>query len=76
MKLRLQKLQNKDKQAWKTKAKHSEIWDGIKKVLYYQSLAYISRIIWTSFINKYYFYQLIDFFGINKTKKLIAYIYY
>ena len=35
IKLRLHKLQTKDKQARKTRAKHSEGWDNIDGVLHY-----------------------------------------
>ena len=45
MKLKLQKLQSKNKQIQKAKVKYSKNKNDIKKVLYYQNLFYISKII-------------------------------
>ena len=45
MRLRLYKLQAKDEQARKTKAKHSKGWDDINRVLHHQGLSYVSEII-------------------------------
>ena len=72
MRLRLHKLQAKDKQAWKTKAEHSEGWDDIDSVLHYQDLFYVPEIIQTELISKHYNDLLAGHFGIKKTRELIA----
>ena len=48
-------------------AEHLKNKINIKRVLYYQDLPYISEIIWTEFINRYYDNILVNFFDINKT---------
>ena len=76
LRLRLQKLQAKDKQAQKTKAKYSEGWDNIDGVLHYQGLPYVSKIIRTELISRYHDNPLAGHFGIKKTHELIAQKYY
>ena len=54
IRLRLQELQNEDKQAQKAKAKHSESWDDGKKVLHHQGLPYVPEIIRTELISRHH----------------------
>lgn len=73
MKMRLLKLQNNDKKARKLRSeKLSEDWKDTEKVIYYQSLLYISKVICFKLINKYYDNPLIGYFRIEKTQKLIT----
>ena len=76
MRLRLQELQAKDKQAQKTKAEHSEGCNNIDGVLHYQDLPYIPEIIRTKLISKNHDDLLAGYFGIEKTHELIAQKYY
>ena len=76
MRLRLQELQAKDEQAWKTRAKHSESWDNINVVLHNQGLPYVSEIIRTKLISRHHDNLLAGHFGIKKTSELIARKYY
>ena len=50
--------------------------DDIKDVLYYQSFLYVLKVIYFELIIKYHNNLLIDYFGIEKTQKLIARKYY
>ena len=76
MKLRLHKLQAKDKKARKTRAENSEGWDDINGVLHYQSLPYVSEIIRTKLICRHHNNPMAGHFGIEKTHELIARKYY
>ena len=78
MKLRLQKLQEEDKQAWKLKVEQlgKDDWQDINGVLYHQGLSYIPEIIQTEFISKHHNNSLVDHFGIEKTYELVAQKYY
>lgn len=38
MSLKLQELENKDKQTWKAQAKYLQGWDNINGILYYHNL--------------------------------------
>ena len=72
MRLKLQKLQDKDKQAQKVRAKYLEGWNNIKKVLHYQGLFYILEIIQIKLISRYHNNSLAGHFDIKKTRELIA----
>ena len=72
MKLRLYKLQAKNKQARKIMAEHSESWNNINGTLYQQSLSYIPEIIWIELISRYHNNLLASHFGIKKTYELVA----
>ena len=78
MRLRLQELQGKDKQARKLRAKQpiKDSWKDIDGVLHHQSLPYISGIIQTELISKHHNNLLAGHFGIEKTRKLVAQKYY
>lgn len=76
MRLRLQELQKEDEQARKTRAKHSEGWDDIERVLHYQSLPYIPEIIRTKLISRHHNNLLAGHFGIEKIQEFVARTYY
>ena len=76
MRLRLQELQAKDKQARKTRAEHSEGWDNIDGMLHHQGLSYVPEIIRTELISRHHNDPLAGHFGIEKTRKLVARKYY
>ena len=77
MRLRLQELQSKDKQAWKLRAKQPvKDWQDIKGVLHYQGLPYIPEIIRTKLISRHHNNPLADHFGIEKIRELVARKYY
>ena len=74
--LRLQELQAEDEQVRKTRAEHSEGWDDINGVLDHQGLPYVLEIIRTELISKHHDNLLAGYFGIKKTRELIAQKYY
>ena len=79
MRLRVHKLQAKDKQAQKLKADQQigqQGWDSINEVLHHQGLPYISEIIWTELISRNHDKPLAGYFNIEKTHELIAWKYY
>ncbi len=77
MRLRLPKLQDDDKQAMKLRSEGlPESWEDIKQVLYYQGLLYVLKIIHSDLINRHHDNFLAGYFGIKKTRKLIAKKYY
>ena len=50
--------------------------EDIEKVLQYEGLPYIPEIIWSELISWHHNSSLVGHFGIDKTQKLIAKIYY
>ena len=78
MKLRLQELQDEDKQAWKLRAEQpvKDNWEDIDGVLYHQGLSYVPEIIWTELISRHHNNPLAGYFGIKKICKLVAQKYY
>ena len=78
MKLRLQKLQEKNKQAQKLKTEQpiKDNLENINNMLHYQGLSYVSKIIWTELINRYHNNLLVSHFNIKKIYKLVAQKYY
>ena len=78
MRLRLQELQSKDKQARKFRAEQSvkNGWEDIDGMLYHQSLPYILKILQTELISKHHNNSLAGHFGIEKILKLVAQKYY
>ena len=74
MRLRLQELQDKDKQAQKLKAEQpvKDGWEDINSVLYHQGLLYIPEIIRTELISRYHDNPLAGYFGIDKTREFVA----
>ena len=70
MRLRLHKLQTKDKQAWKLRANQQlgqQGWEDIDRVLHHQSFFYMLEIIRTELISRYHDDPLAGHFGIEKT---------
>lgn len=66
--MRLLKLQNNNKEIRKLSSE--KLPDGredIEEVLYYQSLLYVSKVIYIKLISRYYDNPLADHFGIKKT---------
>ena len=76
MRLRLHKLQAEDEQAQKTRAEHSEGWEDLDNMLYYQGLPYVPEIIWTELISRHHDDPLAGHFGIKKIQELVARKYY
>ena len=77
MKLRLQELQSKDKQARKLRAEQPvKDWQDIEGILHHQGLLYVPEIIQTELIIRHYNDPLADHFGIEKTRELVTRKYY
>ena len=78
MRLRLQKLQDKNNQAQKDRIEQPENanWHNVKDVPYHQGLSYIPKIIQIKLISKYYNNLLAGYFGIEKIYELVAQKYY
>ena len=72
MRLRLYKLQAKDKQAQMTRVEYPKGWDNIDNVLHYQSLLYVPEIIRMELINRYHDNPVAGHFGIQKIHELVA----
>ena len=53
-----------------------EVWKNINKILYFQDLSYIFKIIYTELINRYHNNPLAGHFRFKKTKELVAQKYY
>ena len=81
LRLRLQELQEEDKQAWKIRVEQlgqleKEDWKNINRVLHHQGLPYVPEIIQTELISRHYNNLLAGQFGIEKTQELVARKYY
>lgn len=77
IKIRLSELCNEDKKAKKLKTKGlPESWENFDKILHYQNLFYIPKVIHSEFISNYHNNPLIDHFGNKKIQKLIVKKYY
>ena len=77
MRLRLYKLQAKDKHACKLRAEQLvKDWQDINGVLHHQGLSYVPEIIRTELINKHHDNLLAGYFGIKKTRELFSQKYY
>ena len=73
MRLRLVELQAENDQARKIRAeKLGRNWEDSDEILFHQSLPYISEIIKTELISRYYNDQLAGYFGIKKMQELVA----
>ena len=75
MRLRLDKLKAKDEQVQKLRANRHlghQGWDDIDGVLHYQGLPYIPEIIRTKLISRHHDNPLAGYFGIKKTRELLA----
>ena len=78
MQLRLQKLQDKNNQAWKIKIEQLDNanWQDVKGVLHYQGFFYVLEIIKINLISTHHDNLLAGHFGIEIIDKLIAWKYY
>ena len=78
MRLKLQELQSKNKQARKLRAEQpvKDSWKNINGVLYHQSLPYVLEIIRIELISRYHNDPLAGHFGIKKTQEFVARKYY
>ena len=77
MRLRLHKLQAKDKYACKLRAKQlAKDWRDINGVLHHQGLPYVPEIIQTELIGRHHDDPLAGHFGIEKTRELLSRKYY
>ena len=77
MKIRLPQLQDDNKKAKKLRSKRLlKGWKDIKQVFHYQGLPYIPKVIFLELINKHYDNFFVSYFGIKKTRELIARKYY
>lgn len=77
MRLRLPELQEYNPEAKKLKSTDlPEIWEDIKYVLWYQALKYGLEIIFFKIISCYHNNLLAGYFGIDKSKKLVARKYF
>ncbi len=75
--MRLPKLQDNNKEAMKLRSEGPPKGrENIEQVLYYQSLPYVPKVIWSELISRHYDNPLADHFGIEKPCELIARKYY
>ena len=74
MRLRLQGLQEINSEAQELRQK--EAYSEINRVLHYQGLPFIPKDILMELINQYYDDPLAGYFGIEKTRELLARKYY
>lgn len=57
-------------EAQKLRIKGLNRWKDIDKVLHYQELPFVFKIIWTDIISWYYDNLLVGYFNINKIEEL------
>ena len=76
IRLRLAKLQESNNKAQKTWVEGIDGYKNVNRVLHYQELPFISKIIPTKLISRHHDNSLAGHFGINKTKELIRRKYY
>ena len=78
MRLRLQELQEENKQAQKLRLEQpiKDGWEDIDGVLYHQGLPYVPEIIRTELMSRHHNNLLAGHFGIEKIRKLVAWKYY
>ena len=77
MRLRLVELQAEDSQVRKIKAeKLGGNWKDSNRILHHQGLPYIPEIIRTELISRHHDNPLAGYFGIEKTRELVARKYY
>ncbi len=73
----LPELQDDDKEAMKLRSKGlPKGWEDIEQVLHYQGLPDVSKVICSELIIRDHDDPLAGYFGIEKTRKLIARKYY
>ena len=72
--MRHPELQNNNKEAKELRSEQvlSKDWEDIKQVLYYQGLPYVPKVIRLKLISRHYDNLLAGYFGIEKTRELIA----
>ncbi len=77
MRMRLLKLQDNNKEIKKSRSEGlSESWENIEKVLHYQDLVYVSKVICLELISRPHDNPLAGHFCIEKNRKLVARKYY
>ena len=77
IKLKQAKLQKSNIEALKTRAERlKKGWKNVDKMLYYQRLLVMPKIFWTKFISRHHDNSLTEYFGTNKTRKLVSQKYY
>ena len=77
MRMRLPELQDDDKEAMMLRSERlPESWENIEQVLHYQDLLYIPKVIRSELISRHNDDFLAGYFGIEKTRKLVAKKYY
>ena len=71
-------MQSEDKLARKFRAEQpvKDGWENINGMLHHQGLFYVSEIIWIELISRHHDNLLAGHFGIEKTRKLVAWKYY
>ncbi len=77
LRMRLLELQLEDHKARKVREQGlKKGWEKFKEVSHYQSLLYIPEIFCTKVINQHHNNLLVGYFGIEKTRELVAQKYY
>ncbi len=66
-----------DQEAWRIREQGlKKGWEEIEEVLHHQGLPYVPEIVRTKLISRHHDDLLVGYFGIDKTKELIARKYY
>ena len=77
MKLRLPKLQDKDKKAKSIKTEGlSEDWEDVEEVLQYQGFLYVLEMVCSKVVSCHHNDLFAGHFGIDKTRELLGWKYY
>ena len=76
IRLKLQELQKADSEVQKLRQQKANGYKKIDEILYYQSLPFVSKAIWTERISRHHNNSLASYFGIKKICKLLAWKYY
>lgn len=73
MEMILPQLQEIDKEVRKLRLKRlPEGWEDIEEIIDYQGFSYVSKVIFSKLISRYYDNLLAGYFGIEKTQELIV----
>ena len=76
MRLKLQELQETDRKAQELRQQKADGYKEIDEIFYHQGLLFVPKAIWTELISRHHNNPLASYFGIEKTRKLLAEKYY
>ena len=76
MRLRLQELQETNREGQELRQQKANGYKEIDEILHYQGLPFVPKAIWTELISRHHDDPLAGHFSIGKTRKFLAQKYY